>query len=418
MKDMLGRDNIITSGQALDLVLQALPEKTVPAAAMEIDEALGRILAEDLVAGEDLPPFARSTVDGYAVRAADTFSASDTMPAYLDLTGEVFMGQSADMVLTKGCAVKIPTGGMLPEGADAVVMFEHVQVVDATMLEIMKSVGPAENVIQAGEDAQRGATVLKKGHRIRPQDIGACAGIGVTRIAVCDKPIVSIISTGDEIIPAASTPKPGQIRDINSYLLTGMITNAGGKAARKGIFRDDYQEIRTAVEEAMKHSDMVLVSGGTSVGTKDLIAGIISDIGSPGLLFHGVSLKPGKPLIGGIIQGVPVFGLPGHPAAVSICFELFILPVLQRLSGHDEPLNGLLKPAVSARLTKNIASTQGREEHVRVILEKRQDGLWAIPVISKSGLVTTMVRTDGTVVIPLSQNGIEQGELVEVRLFK
>ncbi|MGC2061634.1 MAG: gephyrin-like molybdotransferase Glp [Thermodesulfovibrionales bacterium] len=418
MKDMLGRENIITAEKALNLVLKGLPEKAVPAAVIDLDDTLGRILAEDIVTSEDLPPFARSTVDGYAVKAADTFSASDTMPAYLTLAGEVFMGQPAGMVLTKGGAVKIPTGGMLPEGADAVVMLEHVQAVDAVMLEIMKAVGPGENVIQSGEDAKRGDTVLRKGHQMRPQDIGACAGIGVTKIAVCEKPVVSIISTGDEIIPAAATPELGQIRDINSYLLKGLITNAGGKALRMGIFRDDYQEIRTAVEEAMEGSDMVLVSGGTSVGTKDLIAGIITDIGNPGLLFHGVSLKPGKPLIGGIIRGVPVFGLPGHPAAVSICFELFILPVLQRLSGHDEPAAGLLRPVVFARLTKNIASTQGREEHVRVILEKREDGLWAIPVISKSGLVTTMVRTDGTVVIPLSQNGIEQGQLAEVRLFK
>lgn len=415
---MLGRNNIITAGNALDLVLRGLPEKTIPEEIIEIDAAPGRILAEDIVAGEDLPPFARSTVDGYAVKAADTFSASDTMPAYLNLTGEVFMGQAAGMVLTKGGAAKIPTGGMLPEGADAVVMLEHVQAVDAVMIEIMKAVGPGENVIQPGEDAKKGAAVLNKGRRLRPQDVGACAGIGITRITVFEKPVVSIISTGDEIIPAAATPQPGQIRDINSHLLKGMIANAGGSAVRKGIFRDDYKEIRTAVEEAMHGSDMVLVSGGTSVGTKDLIAGIIADIGNPGLLFHGVSLKPGKPLIGGIIQGVPVFGLPGHPAAVSICFELFILPVLKRLSGQDEPLTGLLTPAVYARLTKNIASTQGREEHVRVILEKREDGLWAVPVISKSGLITTLVRTDGTVIIPLSQNGIEQGQLVEVRLFR
>jgi molybdopterin molybdotransferase len=273
-------------------------------------------------------------------------------------------------------------------------------------------------VIQRGEDAKKDEVVLKKGRRIRPQDIGACAGIGVTGIAVCNRPVVSIISTGDEIIPAAATPEPGQIRDINSYLLKGLISKAGGTAVRKGIFRDDYQEIRTAVEESMHNADMVLVSGGTSVGTKDLIAGIIADIGGPGLLFHGISLKPGKPLIGGIIRGIPVFGLPGHPAAVSICFELFILPVLLRLAGHDEPLTSFLKPVVYARLTKNIASTQGREEHVRVVLEKREDGLWATPVISKSGLVTTMVKTDGTVVIPLSQNGIEQGQQVEVRLFQ
>lgn len=415
---MLGREQIITAENALDLVLQGLPEKNIPASSVGLDDAPGRILAEDIVADEDLPPFARSTVDGYAVTAADTFSASDTMPAYLNLSGEVFMGQAADMHLAKGSAVKIPTGGMLPQGSDAVVMLEHVQAVDAVMLEIMKAVGPGENVIQPGEDAKKGAAVLRKGRRLRPQDVGACAGIGITTLPVFHKPVVSIISTGDEIIPAAAAPQPGEIRDINSYLLKAMISNAGGTAIRKGIFRDDYAAIRTAVEEALEDSDMVLVSGGTSVGTKDLIAGIISDIGNPGLLFHGVSLKPGKPLIGGIMRGVPVFGLPGHPAAVGICFELFILPVLERLAGHDEPLTGLLKPVVFAQLTKNISSTQGREEHVRVILEKREDGLWAVPVISKSGLVTTMVRTDGTVVIPLHQNGIEQGTLVEVRLFR
>lgn len=418
MKDMLGRDNIITAEKALQLVLQGLPERTIPTAVVELDDALGRILAEDIAAAADLPPFARSTVDGFAVKAADTFSASDTMPAYLNLTGEVFMGQSADLLLTKGSAIKIPTGGMLPEGADAVVMLEHVQAVDAVMLEIMKAVGPGGNVIQAGEDAKKDSLVLRRGHRMRPQDIGACAGIGATRIAVFAAPLVAIISTGDEIIPPEVTPGPGQIRDINSYLLKGLITSAGGKALRKGIFRDDYDEIRSAVEEAMRTSDMVLVSGGTSVGTKDLIAGIIADIGAPGLLFHGVSLKPGKPLIGGIIEGVPVFGLPGHPAAVSLCFELFILPVLEQLAGQEVQHGKLFRPVVSARLTRNIASTQGREEHVRVQLEQRADGLWAVPVISKSGLVTTMVRTDGTVAIPLSQNGLAEGETVEVRLFR
>jgi molybdopterin molybdotransferase len=420
MKDMLGREHIITRNNALERILSGLPERKIPSKVVDIDDALGRICAEDIIAGEDLPSFTRSTVDGYAVMAADTFSASDTMPAYLTLSGEVFMGQPAAMTLAKGCAVKIPTGGMLPEGADAVVMFEHVQIIDSTMIEIMKPVGPGGNVIQRAEDIRQGEIVLRKGHKMRPQDIGACAGIGLTNIAVHEKPVVSIISTGDEIIPAANRPASGQVRDINSYLLKGMITNAGGTARKQGIFRDDYNEIRRAVEESMESSDMVLVSGGTSVGTKDLIAGIIADIGNPGMLFHGVSLKPGKPLIGGIIRGIPIFGMPGHPAAVSICFELVILPVLDRLAGHHETLSpsGMTNPVVQARLSKNIASTQGREEHVRVRLEEREDGLWAIPVISKSGLITTMVKTEGTIVIPLSQNGIEQGQMVDVRLFR
>jgi len=418
MKDMLGRDTVITASQALELILSSLPDRELSSSLLDIDEALGMICAEDVTASEDLPPFARSTVDGFAVKAEDTFSASDTMPAYLNVSGEVFMGLPAGLTLSKGSAVRIPTGGMLPDGADGVVMFEHVQAVDAVMLEVMKSVGPGENVIQPAEDVAKGEVVLKKGHRMRPQDIGACAGIGVTRIAVFRKPVVSIISTGDEIIPAGATPSYGQIRDVNSYLLKGMITASGGMAKRKGIFRDDYDSIRAAVEEAMKDSDMVLVSGGTSVGTKDLIAGIISNIGNPGLLFHGVSLKPGKPLIGGIIRGVPIFGLPGHPAAVSICFELFIMPLLTRLSGVIDPLAGLRVPVVSARISKNISSDPGREEHIRVVLEVQDDGLWAVPLIRKSGLINTMVKTDGTIIIPLYSNGVEKGEHVQVRLLR
>lgn len=414
---MLGRQQSITVEEAIRLVFSNLPRKEPPAALIDIDDSLGRISAGDLFASEDLPSFARSTVDGYAVKAEDTFSATETMPAYLNLSSEVFMGREAGFLLPKGAAGKIPTGGMLPEGADSVVMFEHVQSVDEKMIEVLKPVGPGENVIQRGEDVLKGALVLKKGHRMRPQDIGACAGLGITGIKVFERPTVAIISTGDEIVPAASATGAGQVRDINSYLLKGMITNAGCRAVRKGIFRDVHEEIRSVIEESVREADMVLVSGGTSVGTKDMIAGIIDGLGRPGLLFHGVSLKPGKPLIGGIINGTPIFGLPGHPAAVSICFEIFIQPLLERLAGLEKRYGGSLRPMLRARVTRNIASSQGREEHVRVILEERADGIWAVPVISKSGLITTLVRADGTIVIPLHQNGIEEGETVEVRLF-
>ncbi len=417
MKDMLGRENVMTSEKALDLLLRNLQEKRTAVTAVKIAESLGMVCAEDIAAVDDLPAFARSTVDGYAVRAEDTFGASETMPAYLNLSREIFMGEAADFSLTNATVNKIPTGGMLPVRADAVVMFEHVQIIDNKMIEVMKSVAPGENVIQAGEDVKQGEVVISRGHRMRPADMGAAAGIGVTEVKVYERPVVSIISTGDEIVPADQMPSIGKIRDTNSYVIAGMVTQAGGEPKRKGIFSDDYTVIRNAVEDAMKDSDVITVSGGTSVGTKDMIARVIEDIGNPGILFHGLSLKPGKPMIGGVIHGIPIFGLPGHPAAVSVCLDIFLKPVLDVLCGVQGRRADQLKGVVQARLSRNVSSSQGREEHIRVMIEEREDGLWAVPLLGKSGLLRTLVHADGTFVIPVNVNGKEKGEAVEVRLF-
>ena len=414
---MLGRENVVDAETALGLLIGNLGDETLNEVLVKIEEALGMVSARDIISAEDLPSFARSTVDGYAVRAEDTFGATETMPVYLGLFHEILMSQKADFLLPKDKAGKIPTGGMLPENADAVVMFEHVQLIDKQMIEVMRSVGPGENVIQVGEDVKKGEVVIRKGQRMRPQDLGACAGIGVTEIAVYKRPSVSIISTGDEIVASNVVPETGKVRDINSYVISGMVLESGGIPVKKGIFRDEYEKLRNAIEAAMSDSEAIVISGGTSVGTKDMVARIINDIGSPGVLFHGVSLKPGKPMIGGVISGIPVFGLPGHPAAVSICFELFIRPVLHKLSGLKERWPQYSSRSVRARLSKNISSTQGREEHVRVMLEEREGELWAVPVLGKSGLITTLVRADGTIVVPLHTNGIEAGEIVDVRLF-
>jgi molybdopterin molybdotransferase len=417
MKDMLGRENVVTAGEALRLLRENL-QRTSPVEKMTaIEEALGMVCSRDIVAPEDLPPFPRSTVDGFAVKAEDTFGATETMPAYLNVAQEIFMGESPCFSLSKGAAARIPTGGMLPAGADAAIMHEHVQPVDATMIEVLVPVVPGENVINAGEDVRKGEIVVRAGRRLRPQDIGACAGLGLTEIPVCEKPAVSIISTGDEIVPAGETPAAGQVRDINSYVLSGMVRNAGCVPVKKGIFRDDYEGIRSVIEGSVKDSAAILVSGGTSVGAKDMVAKIINDIGNPGLLFHGVSLKPGKPMMAGVIGGVPIFGLPGHPAAVGICFEIFVEPVLEVLSGLGERPFWHRGHTVRARLSKNVSSPQGREEHIRVMLQEGEDGLRAVPVLGKSGLITTLVKADGTFVIPLNRNGVEKGELVEVRLF-
>lgn len=417
MKDMLGRANVVSAEAALRLLLEGLPVRAPKVMRLPIEDTLGMICAEDVKSIEDLPHFARSTVDGYAVTAEDTFGASDAMPAYVTLAKEIFMGESPGVVVSRGIACKIPTGGMLPQGANAVVMFEHVQKVDETMIEVLRPVVPGENVIQRGEDVKKGEMVIQKGRRIRPQDIGACAGIGATELKVYERLKASIISSGDEIVPAETSPALGQVRDINSYVLSAMLSAEGAVPLRKGIFRDDYGALRAVVENSLDDSDVIILSGGTSVGTKDMIARIVDDIGNPGIVFHGVSLKPGKPMIGGLIGKVPVFGLPGHPAAVSVCFDVFIRPVLERMSGMSEKSFGHGRNMIRARLSKNLSSSQGREEHIRVMIEEREDGLWAVPVLGKSGLITTLVKADGTIVIPLNINGMEAGEVVDVRLF-
>ncbi len=417
MKDMLGREEVLSAKEAREKILS----HSLPAVSREyetdIDISIGRILSRDIVSPEDLPAFSRSTMDGFAVNSPDSFGAKDGMPSYLTVAGEVFMGERPDFSIKKGEAAKIPTGGMLPEGSDAVVMFEHTSNIADTMIEVLKPTAPGENTIQAGEDCRKDQTLLKKGHRIRPQDIGALAGLGITRIWVYDKPRVAVIATGDEIVPAESPLKPGQVRDINSHSLYGLIEANGGTAIQKGILKDTYEVLIKAVKESVLNDDMIIITGGSSVGEKDLTAKIINDSGEPGVIFHGVSVKPGKPTIGGIVNNKPAFGLPGHPAAIMVCFDLFIKPVLKLLAGETEKLSAGIKRSVKAVLAKNISSSAGREDHVRVSLEKKDDVLWANPVLGKSGLITTLVKADGTVIIPLRKTGLEQGTEVEVELF-
>ncbi|MGD0282254.1 MAG: molybdopterin-binding protein, partial [Dissulfurispiraceae bacterium] len=339
---------------ALMRIMDELTDCTRPSEMLTIEECYGRVIAADIVSSEYLPAFPRSTVDGYAVLAQDTFGAKETSPAYLALKYEVLMGEAPDFELKNGIAAKIPTGGMLPHEADAVVMLEHVQPVSGEMIEILRSVAPGDNVIRKGEDVDKGATVLTAGKKLRAQDIGALAGIGITGIEVFKKPVLSFISTGDEIVSPRSPLRLGQVRDINSFTLAGLVMDHGGILVKKGIFSDDYGVIRKAVEESLQDSDMVLISGGTSAGTKDMTAAIISDIGKPGVLFHGVSLKPGKPMIGGVVHGKPVLGLPGHPAATVVCFDLFIKPLLYKLSGLGMG-RGFVK-SIKATMGKSISS--------------------------------------------------------------
>jgi molybdopterin molybdotransferase len=417
MKDLLGRDEAVTVENALRLLNEQKLRLPV-IESISIENAYGRVLAQDIVSPENLPGFNRSTMDGYAVNSADTFGASDTMPVYLQVKGQVLMGHKPEIKLQRGEACQIPTGGMLPEGTDAVVMFEYTNRLDNEMVEIMKTVSPLENIIRLDEDVKEGETVLRCGHRLRPQDIGALAGLGILEVEACKKPVVTIISTGDEVVPADKPLSTGEVRDINSYNLAGMISACHALPVKKGIVKDDLDKLRETVKQALSGSDMVLITGGSSVGVADYTAKVINELGTPGVLFHGVAMKPGKPVIGGIVNGRPVFGLPGHPAAITVSFETFIEPLLLKLSGEIE--NPVLPPRriVRALFSRNLSSTIGREEHIRVYIERRNGVLYAVPVLGKSGLIRTLVRADGIVIVPMNKSGIYEGEEVEVRLFK
>lgn len=417
MKDMLGRCEAVTAEEALSIFFSHFSPTPLDSEEIPVEDALHRILAKDIISEIDLPEFPRSTVDGYAVRAEDTFGATESLPTYLNVIGEVLMGEEPKIELKKGETVKIATGGMLPPDSDAVVMFEHSNIIDERLVEMIKAVAPGENVIQRGEDIEKGEMVLSKGHRIRPQDMGALTGLGITRVRVFRKPEVAIISTGDEIVEADKVPKPGQVRDINTYNLSGLVKLNGGIPLRKGIFPDEYEKIYSVVRESLDAADIVIISGGSSVGTRDMTERVINDLGKPGVLVHGVSLRPGKPMIIGIVNRKPIFGLPGHPAAVSVCFDLFIAPIMRNISGEVNPLNIPSNRLVRAIITRNIASSPGREDHIRVAIEERDGKLFARPILGKSGLITTLVKANGIVVIPAIKLGLEAGEEVTVRLF-
>jgi molybdopterin molybdotransferase len=417
MKDLLGRDEAVTVEFALRLFNEQIL-RTPVIESVSIEDAYGRVSAFDIVSTENLPGFNRSTMDGYAVDSADTFGASDTMPVYLQVKGQVLMGRQPEIRLQRGETCLIPTGGMLPEGSDAIVMFEYTNRIDDNMVEIMKTVSPGENVIMFNEDVGKGEVVIKSGHRLRPQDIGALAGLGILAIPVYRKPVVAIISTGDEVVPADRPVSTGEVRDINSYNLAGMISACCAVPLKRGIIRDDLDKLRAAVKQALNEADMLLITGGSSVGVADYTAKVINELGSPGVLFHGVAMKPGKPVIGGIVDGKPVFGLPGHPAAITVGFETFVEPLLMRLSGEIPNPNVPSRITVKALFGRNLSSGAGREEHVRVYVEKHNDMLWAIPVLGKSGLIRTLVQAEGIVIIPMNKSGLYEGEEVEVRLFR
>ena len=405
--------NVVPPSEALATLLDRL-EVTVRSEVVPTAQALGRVTAEDVVSREDLPPYPRSTMDGYSVRARDTFGASESLPAYFDVVGEVPMGTKPEVYLSTGQAAVSYTGGMLAEGADAVVMVENTQRVGDGSIEILRPVAPGENVIQAGEDAKVGETVIPKGHLVRPQDIGVLLGLGITEVVVAQRPRVAIVSTGDELVSPEQSPSPGQMRDINSYSVASLVRDAGGVPIHIGLVPDDYKEQRMAAADGLEQGDVLVFSAGSSVSSRDMTARVLDELGPPGVLVHGIAHKPGKPTIVALVDGIPAFGLPGNPVSAMVVFGILVRPAIHALMGLVEPT---VTRGVHARLTKDIRSTTGREDHVQVKILESDDGLLADPVFGKSGLISTLVEADGVVVVPLDDGGLYAGDEVFVRLY-
>jgi molybdopterin molybdotransferase len=406
--------NVLDVEQAKLILKRHLTDYERESEFVDLLAAYNRVLAEDIVSAEDVPGFSRSTVDGFAVKASDTFGASETLPAILTLAGEVKMGKRTEVVVEHGKAVKIPTGGMLPKGSDSVAMLEYTQLLGDNTLCIERPVAPKDNVVSKGDDIKKGSILLKRGHTIRPQDLGAIAGIGRSSVRVVKPPVVSVISTGDEIKDPAEEISPGEIRDTNTYALCGLVHKWGADAKPIGIIKDDFTELQAAVKTALNTSDIVLLSGGSSVGTKDHTLSVIESLGKPGVLAHGLAVKPGKPTVIGVVDSKPVIGLPGHPVSAMIIFELLVRPLISLFLGRPEDFGGT---KILARISRNISSAAGRQDFIRVKLEKRNEELWAIPVLGKSGLLSTMVDSDGLAHIPSERQGFAKGDKVVVELF-
>jgi molybdopterin molybdotransferase len=420
---------LLPPDEARALLLSHLAGPLADSAALDSFLALGRVLASDVAAPHPLPEFPRSTVDGYAVRAADTFGAGESLPAYLTLVGEVPMGAPAALTLDSAQCALIHTGGMLPAGSDAVVMLEYTQQTETsevsedfrslrTEIETLRAVAVGENVISIGEDVRAGQVVLPRGTLLREAEIGGLMALGIVSVRVARKPRVGLISSGDEVVePNRPVVDPGQVRDINSYTLAALVTRVGGEAIRYGIIKDDFSALQAMARKALSECDAVAITAGSSASTRDMTADVIRTLGEPGVLVHGINTRPGKPTILGAAEGKAVIGLPGNPVSALVNGFLFVVPVIEKLLG------ALPRPraTVMARLTVNLPSQAGREDWwpVKLIVNHQLPitNYEADPIFGKSNLIFTLAAADGLLRIPPDATGLSAGEIVEVRVM-
>ena len=399
--------NVITVAEAQRLIASTFGMLKMPAEIVPLESAGGRALAADTLALEFVPDFDRSTVDGYALRSKDVFGCSESIPALMTVIGSAEMGRHTSLRLAAGECVYVPTGAEIPAGADCVIMLEDAEVLEDGLVAVYKASPPGANLIFRGDDVRPGDVVLRAGTRLSPAHIGALAAMGLTEVSVRRQPRAAVISTGDELVPAGERLPAGKIRDVNAPMLLQAVRDAGGRADFLGIVPDRIDEVRAALRAALADYDLVLISGGTSVGEKDAVPQLLSELGE--LLAHGLAVKPGKPTLFGRARGKPVFGLPGNPVAAYFMFHLLARPLIASMLGAE-----LNDRRVSVPIARAVPSNHGREEYVPVTL---RDGK-AQPIPSKSGLITTLARADGFIAIPRDKEGLRQGEFVEVTLLE
>jgi len=388
------------------------PGRRTPAETVPLAEALHRVPAAPVTARHALPGFARSTVDGYAVRAADTYGVSEGLPGYLEVIGAVRMGAGPEVTVGPGTVASMPTGGVLPPGADAVVMIEYTQEAMPGTIEVVRPVAPGDGVVRADEDAPPGAVLVPPGRPLRAQDLGMLAAAGVTGVTVHARPRVTVLSTGDEVVPpGTATLRPGQVRDASAVALAAMVTEAGGEPAYGGIVPDDPERLESALRAALAASDLVVISAGSSVGARDETAGVVRRLGQPGIWCHGLAIRPGKPTLLADCDGVPVIGLPGNPRSALVVFRLLGIPLVRLVGGCTVPP---AEPVVRARLARDLASAAGRLDVVQV---RVRDGT-ATPIFGLSALLSVLTAADGYVIVPEEATGLDAGAEVEVTLYR
>lgn len=413
--------NVLALDAAQTLLLSQIKNISSRTEPVSLALARGRVLALDLMAKSDVPDFDRSQVDGFAVRAEDTFGASESLPAMLSLIGEVAMGTSTNLEIGLGECAYVPTGGMIPQGADAMVMIEHTESFDPTLRLISQRVAPGQSITKRGDDCLAGQTLLLAGHILRSADLGALAALGQKQVEVIAPVRIAFLSTGDELVDVSQSDKitAGQIIDVNRPMLIAAAEKLDATISDYGIISDQLDLLLDTIKKATLENELIIISGGSSVGSRDYVEQAINQAGQPGVLLHGIAVKPGKPTLAGNCDGKLVIGLPGHPVAAWFMFDQLVKPLILAMSGRQTALDE--SPARQARLTMRLPSNHGREEFVlvRLIKDPDQTGKWlAEPIVTRSGLVTQLTSGDGYLRIPRDSEGLETGTLVDIHLIK
>jgi len=406
---------LVSVDEAKKTLARNFTPKPVGSEVVTLSEAYDRVVASDVVSPHDIPPFTRSTVDGYAVKASDTFGAEENSPVILTLGGRVSIGEAPKVRVQKGTLAEIVTGAPIPEGADAVVMVEYTERKGDSVL-VRQAVSHNENVMRAGSDIRKGETILERGAALSPYEIGALAAIGSIRVEVYKRPKVAIFSTGAEVIEPGKLLTLGKIFDINAHALSAAVQECGCEPLNMGIVQDEPHQMQTAFKKALKTANVVITSGGVSVGPMDIIPKVLDTLGRPSVIVYGIAIRPGKPTTIAVVNDIPVFSLPGHPASSLMIFHLFVRPILICMAGRKEQEPAKVKAAVSERLFPS----RGRRTYVTVTLRKDRGGkIVASPVSAGlSGAITTLSKADGFLIIHENQQFIEKGSLVDVELFK